>query len=183
MWCGIRWCKGSLTPTRTMKNRGKASGLAEEFSHTRTKLRLVVQYAIGTTTHALEVPTRPQFRKWVKAALTRDAEIVLRIVDEAEARNLNRNFRGKDYATNVLTFVYRDAQPLSGDIVLCAPVVEKEAEQQHKNLTAHYAHLALHGVLHLQGWDHANETDAVAMERLESAIVTKLGYDDPYQEQ
>ncbi|MEK7768627.1 MAG: rRNA maturation RNase YbeY [Pseudomonadota bacterium] len=142
----------------------------------------MVQYATGTATHAAGVPTRPQFRKWVKAALTRDAEIVLRIVDEAEARDLNRNFRGKDYATNVLTFVYGDAQPLSGDIVLCAPVVEKEAKQQRKNLTAHYAHLTAHGVLHLQGWNHANEADAVAMERLETAIVTKLGYDDPYQE-
>ena len=164
-----------------MKNRGKASEFAEEFSRTKTKLKLMVQYAIGTATHAA-VPTRPQFRKWVKMALTRDAEIVLRIVDEAEARNLNQNFRGKNYATNVLTFVYGDAQSLSGDIVLCAPVVAKEARQQHKNLTAHYAHLTVHGVLHLQGWDHANETDAVAMERLETAIVTKLGYDDPYQE-
>lgn len=165
-----------------MRNKGKASAFSEEPVRTKAKLKLTVQYATGTATHAGGVPTRPQFRRWVKAALTRDAEIVLRIVDEAEARGLNRNFRGKDYATNVLTFVYGDAQPLSGDIVLCVPVVEKEARQQHKNLTAHYAHLTAHGVLHLQGWDHANETDAVAMERLETAIVTKLGYDDPYQE-
>ena len=183
MWYGIRWCKELSTPTSSMKNRGKASEFAEAFARTEAKLKLMVQYATGTATHAAGVPTRPQFRKWVKAALTRNAEIVLRIVDEAEARDLNRNFRGKDYATNVLTFVYGDAQPLSGDIVLCATVVEKEAKQQHKNLTAHYAHLTVHGVLHLQGWNHENETDAVAMERLETAIVTKLGYDDPYKEQ
>ena len=182
MWCGILWCKESSTPTRNMRNRGKASEFAEAFARTEAKLKLTVQYATGTATHVGGVPTRPQFRKWVKAALTRDAEIVLRIVDEAEARSLNRNFRGKDYATNVLTFVYGDAQPLSGDIVLCAPVVEKEARQQHKNLTAHYAHLTAHGVLHLQGWNHENEPDAVAMEQLETAIITKLGYDDPYQE-
>lgn len=183
MWCGIHWYKESLVPTRNMRNKDKTSAFPEESPPTRAKLKLMVQYATDTATHAGGIPTRSQFRKWVKAALIQDVEIVLRIVDEAEARDLNRNFRGKDYATNVLTFVYRDAQPLSGDIVLCAPVVESEAEQQHKSLTAHYAHLTSHGVLHLQGWNHENETDAAAMERLESAIVTKLGYDDPYQEQ
>lgn len=142
----------------------------------------MVQYIADIATHAGGIPTRPQFRRWIKATLTRDAEIVLRIVEEAEARSLNQNFRGKDYATNVLTFVYSDAQPLSGDIVLCAPVVVREAKQQHKNLTAHYAHLTVHGILHLQGWDHENETDAVAMEQTETAIITKLGYDDPHQE-
>jgi len=182
MWCGILWCKELSTPTSNMKNKGKASAFSEESPRTKAKLKLMVQYATGTATHAEGVPTRPQFRGWVKAALTRDAEIVLRIVDEAEARSLNQNFCGKDYATNVLTFVYGDAQPLSGDIVLCAPVVAREAKQQHKDLTAHYAHLTVHGILHLQGWDHANETDAVAMEQMETAIVTKLGYDDPYQE-
>lgn len=166
-----------------MKNRGKTSESGEEFSHTEAKLKLIVQYAADTTTHAGGIPTRAQFRKWVKAALTQSAEIVLRIVDEIEARGLNQNFRGKDYATNVLTFVYSDVQPLSGDIVLCAAVVAKEAKQQHKNLMAHYAHLTVHGILHLQGWNHENETDSIAMERLETAIVTKLGYDDPYKEQ
>ena len=166
-----------------MKNRGKTSESGEEFSHTEAKLKLIVQYAADTTTHAEGIPTRTQFRKWVKAALAQSAEIVLRIADEIEARGLNQNFRGKDYATNVLTFVYSDIQPLSGDIVLCAAVVAKEAKQQHKNLMAHYAHLTVHGVLHLQGWNHENETDSIAMERLETAIVTKLGYDDPYKEQ
>lgn len=183
MWCGIRWCKELSTLTRNMKNKGKAAAFSEEPPLAKAKLKLMVQYATATATHAGEIPTRPQFRKWVKAALTRDAEIVLRIVDETEARGLNRNFCGKDYATNVLTFVYHDAQPLSGDIVLCAPVVAKEAKQQRKNLLAHYAHLTIHGALHLQGWDHENATTATAMERLETAIVTKLGYDDPYSEQ
>lgn len=111
------------------------------------------------------------------------AEITLRLVDEIEGRELNRNFRGKDYATNVLTFVYHDTQPLSGDIVLCAPVVEREAEQQHKDRMAHYAHLTVHGILHLQGYDHIEDTDAIEMERLETQILEQLGYRDPYVEQ
>jgi probable rRNA maturation factor len=140
--------------------------------------KLIVQYATNST----DVPTRPQFRRWVKAALTQEAEIVLRIVDEAEGCELNHQFRNKDYATNVLTFVYDDTQPLTGDIVLCAPVVSKEAQQQHKNLIAHYAHLTVHGILHLQGYDHIDEAEAVVMEQLETQILSRLGYDDPYTE-
>ena len=140
--------------------------------------KLIVQYATNST----EVPTRPQFRRWVKAALTQEAEIVLRIVDEAEGCELNHQFRNKDYATNVLTFVYDDTQPLTGDIVLCAPVVSKESQQQHKNLIAHYAHLTVHGVLHLQGYDHIEEAEAVVMEQMETQILARLGYDDPYTE-
>ena len=140
--------------------------------------KLIVQYATNST----DVPTRPQFRRWVKAALTRGAEIVLRIVDEAEGCELNHQFRNKDYATNVLTFVYDDTQPLTGDIVLCEPVVSKEAQQQHKNLIAHYAHLTVHGILHLQGYDHIEEAEAVVMEQLETQILSRLGYDDPYTE-
>jgi probable rRNA maturation factor len=140
--------------------------------------KLIVQYATNST----DVPTRPQFRRWVKAALTQEAEIVLRIVDEAEGCELNHQFRNKDYATNVLTFVYDDTQPLTGDIVLCAPVVSKEAQQQHKNLIAHYAHLTVHGILHLQGYDHIEEAEAVVMEQLETQILSRLGYDDPYTE-
>ncbi len=136
----------------------------------------MVQYA----TNSKEVPARPQFRRWVKAALMQEAEIVLRIVDEAEGCELNHQFRNKEYATNVLTFVYDDMQPLTGDIVLCAPVVSKEAQQQHKNLIAHYAHLTVHGVLHLQGYDHIEEAEAVVMEQMETQILARLGYDDPY---
>jgi probable rRNA maturation factor len=135
-----------------------------------------------------EAPTRAQFRRWVKAALRQDAEIALRIVDEEEGRALNRDYRGKDYATNVLTFVYDDEfpgaeLPLAGDIVLCAPVVAREALQQEKSVEAHYAHLTVHGVLHLQGYDHESDEEARQMEALEIQIVTKLGYPDPYQEE
>ena len=140
--------------------------------------KLMVQYATDST----DIPTRPKFRRWVKAALTQGAEIVLRIVDEAEGCELNHQFRNKDYATNVLTFFYDDTQPLTGDIVLCAPVVSKEAQQQHKNLIAHYAHLTVHGILHLQGYDHIEEAEAVVMEQLETQILARLGYDDPYTE-
>lgn len=144
-----------------------------------TRLSLTVQYA----TKAQTPPTRAQFRKWAKAALRRDAMITLRIVDQAEGRRLNRDYRGRDYATNVLTFVYDDIEPLAGDIVMCAPVVSREARAQRKPVEAHYAHLTVHGMLHLQGYDHEDEADAAVMEALESAIVTKLGYADPYQKQ
>lgn len=138
----------------------------------------MVQYA---TAHSA-VPARPQFRRWVKAALMQQAEIVLRLVDETEGRELNHQFRGKDYTTNVLTFVYDGTQPLTGDIVLCAPVVEQEAQQQHKDLMAHYAHLTVHGILHLQGYDHIEDDDAAVMEQLETQILARLGYEDPYAE-
>jgi len=138
----------------------------------------MVQYV----TTSSDVPTRPQFRRWVNAALMQDAEIVLRLVDEAEGRELNQQFRQKDYATNVLTFVYDDTEPLTGDIVLCAPVVSKEAQVQHKPLLAHYAHMTVHGVLHLQGYDHIEDAEAVRMEQLEMQILARIGYDDPYIE-
>ena len=141
------------------------------------KLSLAVQYA----SKAENLPTRPQFRRWIKAALQCDVQIALRIVDEAEGQELNRDFRSKDYATNVLTFVYDDTEPLSGDVVLCAPVVEREAREQRKDVLAHYAHLAVHAALHLQGYDHEKEKDAAAMEARETAIMLKLGYADPYQ--
>jgi len=138
---------------------------------------LAVQYA----TQAENLPTRPQFRRWIKSALQREVQIVLRIVDESEGQELNKNFRGKDYATNVLTFVYDDSDVLSGDLVICAPVVEREAHDQKKELHAHYAHLAIHATLHLQGYEHENEQEAVTMESLETAIMMKLGYADPYR--
>ncbi len=143
-----------------------------------------MQYAVG----GMNLPTRQQFRRWIKTALQRDVQIVLRIVDEIEGRALNKKFRGKDSATNVLTFVYADtdqlpnnADLLYGDIVICAPMVEQEAREQRKDLRAHYAHLALHAALHLQGYDHENEQDAVAMEALETKLLAKLGYVDPYK--
>lgn len=150
----------------------------------RPKLSLSVQYAVKPE----GAPSRARFRQWVTAALRRDAEIALRIVDTEEGRALNRDYRGKDAATNVLTFVYDDdfaggGLPLGGDIVLCAPVVAREAAQQGKSAEAHYAHLTVHGVLHLQGYDHETDEQAHEMESLETQIVTKLGYADPYQEE
>lgn len=143
-----------------------------------TKLSLAVQYASA----AQGLPTRPQLRRWVRAALEQEAQIVVRIVDEAEGRQLNKDFRGKDYATNVLTFVYDDADALHGDVVLCAPVVEREAQEQGKKIDAHYAHLTIHAVLHLHGYEHEAAAEAKRMEACETAILHKLGYADPYQD-
>ena len=116
----------------------------------------------------------------MRAALKKDAIVALRIVGAREGRKLNRTFRGRDYATNVLTFVMDGKPPYRGDIALCAPVVIKEARAQKKSLAAHYAHLAIHGMLHLQGHDHEEEDDAARMEALERRIMRRLGYDDPY---
>jgi probable rRNA maturation factor len=169
------------------------------------KIYMAVQYA----SNSRQLPNRAQLRRWISAALQRDARITLRIVDEPEGRKLNHDYRGMDYATNVLTFVYDDAepphqppnssrppivrggvmeglgavalQPLHGDLVICAPVAEREAAAQHKDLLAHYAHLTIHAALHLQGYDHEDEKDAAAMESLETALMLKLRYPDPYQ--
>jgi probable rRNA maturation factor len=139
-------------------------------------LRLTVQYATRSRT----VPTQARFRKWMRAALRSDAQITVRVVGLKEARELNLTYRGKDYATNVLTFVMRDCAPYEGDLVLCAPVVTREAHTQGKALAAHYAHLTVHGVLHLQGYEHETETEAGEMEKLETRILKRLGYPDPY---
>jgi probable rRNA maturation factor len=146
------------------------------------RLSLAVQYACA----AQRLPTRAQFRRWIKVALQRDATITLRIVDEPEGRELNKKYRGKGYATNVLTFVYDDADrcnsgPLTGDVVICAPVVEREAAAQHIDLLAHYAHLSLHAALHLQGYEHENDADATEMEQREIELMLKLRYPDPYR--
>ncbi len=140
------------------------------------KLSLSVQYA----SNVRDLPTRQQFRRWVKIALEQDVQMVLRIVDEIEGRALNESYRGKDYATNVLKFVYDDSEPLYGDVVICAPVVAREAKEQSKDLLAHYAHLTLHAALHLQGYDHENERDAARMEARETALMLKLRYPAPY---
>lgn len=141
------------------------------------KLSLSVQYA----SDASDLPTRYQLRRWATLALQRNAAMTIRMVDEAEGRELNKKFRGKNYATNVLTFINENAEVLYGDIVICAPVVEKEALTQHKALLAHYAHLVLHAILHLQGYDHEDDEDAARMETRETALMAKLGYADPYQ--
>ena len=112
--------------------------------------------------------------------MERNASVTVRLVGAGEARALNRSFRGKDYATNVLTFVMREEPRLEGDLALCVPVIAREARVQHKSAAAHYAHLVVHGVLHLQGYDHESGADARVMERRESDIVARLGYPDPY---
>lgn len=144
----------------------------------KPKLSLTVQY-VSTSA---PLPTRPQWRRWIKAALQRDVSMTLRIVDEAEGHELNKAYRGRDYATNVLTFVYDDTEPLSGDVVICAPVVAREAAEQGKDLLVHYAHLGIHAALHLQGYDHEIDAEAEEMEALETALMLKLRYPDPYKE-
>lgn len=128
------------------------------------------------------IPPDAKLRAWAREAVKRSADVTLRIVGEAEGRRLNRAHRGKDYATNVLTFVYESAprSPLAGDVVLCAPVLAREAKAQGKSLEAHCAHLVVHGLLHLQGHDHQADADAVAMERRERVILRRLGFADPY---
>jgi probable rRNA maturation factor len=139
-------------------------------------LRLTIQNA----THSSTIPATRQFRKWIRAALRADACVTVRLVGLRQGRALNRTYRGKDYATNVLTFVLRDTPPFEGDLALCVPVVSREARTQHKRLSAHYAHLTIHAVLHLQGYQHDTEGDAARMEKLETRILKRLGYPDPY---
>jgi probable rRNA maturation factor len=143
------------------------------------------QIVIQRASRIAGIPSDANFRKWIRAALPKPAELTLRIVNAAEGRNLNSAFRGKDYATNVLTFVYHEpkAKTLMGDVVLCAPIVAREAKEQGKALVAHYAHLCVHGVLHLAGMDHETEREAKAMETLEVKVVTGLGFGDPYAAQ
>lgn len=127
-----------------------------------------------------ETPSRSQFLRWVKAVLNVDTEVTIRIVSANEGRALNAAYRGKDYATNVLTFPLTEEPHLMGDIILCAPVVEKEAREQGKDLMAHYAHMTVHGILHLHGYDHETEAQAELMEALEVETLRKLGYANPY---
>lgn len=147
--------------------------------NTTDKLSLTVQYASACR----DLPARPQWRRWFNAARTGNLTLTLRIVDAEEGRTLNAQYRGKDYPTNVLTFVYDSGPDTSGDVVVCAPVVEREAREQGKALEAHYAHLAVHAALHLQGYDHEEEREAEEMEALETRLMLRLRYPDPYQEQ
>ncbi|MDD2872387.1 MAG: rRNA maturation RNase YbeY [Azoarcus sp.] len=150
-------------------------------------LNLTVQKALEPSDR-ISAPKKHQIRRWAQAALQRDVEVTVRLVGEAEGRELNRNYRGKDYATNVLTFAYgeepdmplAEGAPLRGDLVLCMPVVVREAGEQGKSLDAHFAHLVVHGMLHLQGYDHEAEAEASVMEARERDILRTLGYADPY---
>ncbi len=130
--------------------------------------------------HRAALP-RHKVARWIRHALDADAEITVRIVDREEGQTLNRDYRKKDYATNVLTFDYTQAPLVTADLVLCASVVEKEAREQGKTLQAHYTHLIVHGTLHAQGWDHeTSKKDALAMETREIAILARLGLANPY---
>ena len=130
--------------------------------------------------HRAALP-RHSVARWIRHALDSDAEITVRIVDAEEGQALNRSYRQKDYATNVLTFDYTQAPLVTADLVLCAPVVEREAREQGKTLQAHYAHLLVHGTLHAQGYDHeTNEADALEMEALEIMLLDALGFPNPY---
>jgi probable rRNA maturation factor len=135
--------------------------------------------AIQRATRAAHVPSDQRIRTWARAALTREAAVTIRFVNGAEGRRLNREFRGRDYATNVLTFVY-SARPLAGDIVICAPVVAREAREQGKAVEAHHAHMLVHGLLHLQGMDHEHSREAARMETRERRLLASLGLPDPY---
>jgi probable rRNA maturation factor len=123
---------------------------------------------------------RADFVRWARAALVGSGEITIRLVEADEGQALNHEYRGKDYATNVLSFPYDTEPVVSGDLVICPSVVAREASEQNKPLAAHYAHLTVHGMLHLQGWDHENDDDAQAMETEETEILAAMGYPDPY---
>ncbi len=146
----------------------------------RRNSRPVLTLSVQRAVHAPGFPLRPQIERAARAALERDADITVRIVDEAEGLQLNHEFRHQTHATNVLSFVYEQEPVVRGDLVLCAPVVTREAQEQGKSLLAHSLHLIVHGVLHLHGYDHENNTDAASMEAREIEIVTGLGFANPY---
>ena len=135
--------------------------------------------SVQRASRASHIPSDAAIRKWSRAALARDANVTLRYVPESEGRRLNREFRGRDYATNVLTFIY-SSRPLAGDIVICAPIVAREAKAQGKEVEAHHAHLLVHGLLHLQGLHHGQDREAARMEKRERLILHELGFGDPY---
>ncbi len=148
----------------------------------KNKLSLSVQFADERLTDAI---TRPHIRRWVKAAQLASAELTIRFVNEQEGQLLNHDYRGKDYATNVLTFSYNESTDdtddiVRADIVLCADVVLREAKEQHRSIEHHVAHLIVHGVLHAQGYDHESDEEAAEMENFETEILARLGIPDPY---
>lgn len=155
---------------------GVATGVGNERRAAPSAVEIALQYAVGRS----GLPARPSIARWLGAALPRrHARVTVRFVGGAEGRRLNRDYRRRDYATNVLTFHYPGAT-LDGDIVLCAPVIAREARAQRKTLIAHCAHLAVHGALHLAGYDHERPGEALAMAAAERRILAGLGYADPY---
>jgi probable rRNA maturation factor len=144
----------------------------------RPELRLSLQQPDGRHRAVL---TRARVARWIRAALQAPGQITVRIVDEGEGCALNRDFRRQDHATNVLTFDYQREPVVVADLVLCAPVVAREAREQRLTLEAHYAHLLVHGALHAQGWDHRRAADAQRMQARETVLLAALGYRDPYR--
>ncbi|RJF99450.1 rRNA maturation RNase YbeY [Noviherbaspirillum saxi] len=146
----------------------------------KNKLSLSVQYP---DPRLKEIILRTNLRRWVQAALFAPAELTIRFVDAEEGRTLNREYRGKDYATNVLTFAYtedEESEVTQADIILCTDVLQREADEQKKSVQAHTAHLVVHGVLHAQGYDHETDEEATEMEQLEIEILATLGEANPY---
>ncbi|SFD64098.1 rRNA maturation RNase YbeY [Massilia yuzhufengensis] len=148
-------------------------------------LDLEVQYADPRLEQDI---TEAMLERWVQAALLGPAELSIRFVDLEEGQTLNRTYRGKDYATNVLTFAYNEGEelgaddPTQADIILCTDVLQREAEEQNKTVEEHAAHLVVHGVLHAQGYDHEHDEEADEMEQFERDIMEVLGYPDPYED-
>lgn len=143
----------------------------------RPELHLSLQFA--DPRHRALLP-RHKVRRWIRAALQAPAQITVRIVDADEGRALNRDYRQRDYATNVLTFDYEHAPVVVADLIVCAPVVEREAAELGKPVVEHYAHMLVHGTLHAQGYDHEADDEAEVMEARESAVMRALGFADPY---
>ena len=162
-----------------MRAGGSSGRAGSARSRRPPKPRLALHLQV--VSRAAPAPASAQVRRWARAALKGPAEITVRIVGAVEARALNRRYRGRDYAANVLSFPYaRRRGLLQGDIVLCAPVIAREALVQGKTVEAHLAHLTVHALLHLQGYDHLRQRDAARMEALEKKLLAKLGYPDPY---
>lgn len=143
----------------------------------RPELHLSLQFA--DPRHRALLP-RHKVRRWIRAALEAPAQITVRVVDADEGRALNRDYRRRDYATNVLTFDYQHAPVVVADLIVCAPVVEREAAELGKPVVEHYAHMLVHGTLHAQGYDHEADDEAEVMEARESAVMRALGFADPY---
>ncbi|MFV0455029.1 MAG: rRNA maturation RNase YbeY [Pseudomonas sp.] len=148
----------------------------------------MLELDLQVASEATDLPSEADFRKWCELALrqrSNDSELTIRVVDEAEGRELNKTWRHKDYATNVLSFPADVPDelldiPLLGDLVICAPVVTREAAEQDKSAEAHWAHLVIHGCLHLLGYDHIDDAEAEEMEGLERELLAELGHPDPY---
>ena len=137
---------------------------------------------VQRASRAAHIPADMKLRRWAAAVLPRKSEVTVRFVAEAEARRLNRHFRGKDYATNVLSFPYHASRTrVEGEVVICAPVVAREAREQGKSFEAHYAHMLVHGLLHLAGFDHERPREAARMEARERRFLAAFGFPDPYE--